>query len=80
MQQVILHHAEGGNEIASHSDADSKCPLRDSPPTRQPRPIRLASAITPRWISSYCLDSASFLCPYRSYLFLYNATVPLSPL
>lgn len=36
MQQVILHHAEGGNEIASHSDADSKCPLDNTTATSNP--------------------------------------------
>lgn len=36
MQQVNLHHAEGGNEIASHSDADSKCPLDNTTATSNP--------------------------------------------
>lgn len=82
MHQVIPYRGWGGNEIGSYGDADSKRPLHNSPPTRQPFPICLASIITPRWISSYCLDSASFLCPYRSYLFslqCYGTALP-SPL
>lgn len=81
-QHAASHFAScwGGNEIGRHSDADSKCPLHPSLPTRQPCPIHLPSVITPRWIPFYCLDSTNFLCPYRSYFFLYNATVHLSPL
>lgn len=45
--------------VPSTAKADSKHPAAVPAPARHPCPVRLASAVTGHWISSFCLERAS---------------------